>query len=259
MPTRPSPERWERATHWPLVVAALVFLVAYAWPILDPRLPEGAVRVAEGTTWVVWVLFLVDYVGRLALAPSRWAFVRSHTLELAAVVLPLLRPLALLRVVATLSVLQREAGSSLRGRIATYVVGATALLLLVAALAVLEAERGHPDAVITTFPDALWWAVTTVSSVGYGDLVPVTGLGRLAAVGLMVAGIGVLGLVTATLASWLVEQVTVHDAREERERSATRAQVDELSARVDALTRALQEREAVRLPAVEARGGAHRS
>ena len=55
MGTRPTPERWERATHWPLMAAAVAFLVAYAWPILDPGLPAAAVRAAE-----------VDDVGRLA-------------------------------------------------------------------------------------------------------------------------------------------------------------------------------------------------
>lgn len=236
-------ERWERRTHWPLMGAATLFLGAYAWPVLDPDLPVAAVRAAELTTWVVWAVFLVDYLVRLGLAPSRRAFVRSHPLELAAVVLPLLRPLALLRVVATLSVLQRQARSTLRGRIATYVVGATLLLVGVSALAVLEAEREHPDAQITTYGQALWWAVTTVTSVGYGDFVPVTWTGRLAAAGLMVAGIGVLGVVTATLASWLVEQVTVHDEAEQRARAASRAQVEELSRQVERLVRALDDRD----------------
>ncbi len=225
------------------MAAAALFLVAYAWPVLDPRLPDRAVLAAEVTTWAVWVAFLVDYVVRLALAPSRRRFVRSHPLELAAVVLPLVRPLSLLRVVATLSVLQREAGASLRGRIATYVTGATALLVVVSALAVLEAEREHPDAQITTFPDAVWWALTTVSSVGYGDLVPVTGVGRLVAGGLMVAGIGILGVVTATLASYLVEQVSVHDEREQQERAASRAQVEELTRQVERLAGLLEARD----------------
>jgi voltage-gated potassium channel len=56
------------------------------------------------------------------------------------------------------------------------------------------------DANIITFSDAAWWAVTTMPMVGYGDRFPITGTGRLAAVALMVGGIAVLGVVTATIA-----------------------------------------------------------
>lgn len=66
--------------------------------------------------------------------------------------------------------------------------------------AVLDAERSHPAANITGFGDAAWWAATTMTTIGYGDRYPVTATGRLAAVALMVAGIAVLGVVTATLA-----------------------------------------------------------
>jgi hypothetical protein len=75
------------------------------------------------------------------------------------------------------------------------------------ALAVLDAERGKPGANITTFGDAIWWAMTTITTVGYGDRYRTTAIGRLAAAGLMIGGIALLGVVTATLASWLIEQV----------------------------------------------------
>ncbi len=75
------------------------------------------------------------------------------------------------------------------------------MVLFVASLAVLEAERPNPQANITTFGDALWWAVTTVTTGGYGDHYPITTTGRLVAVGLMLAGITLLGILTASLAS----------------------------------------------------------
>lgn len=106
-----------------------------------------------------------------------------------------------------LSVLNRHAGGSLRGRVAVYVAGATVLVLFVASLAVLDAERGAKSATITTFGDALWWAMTTVTTVGYGDRYPITAEGRFIAGGLMLAGIALLGIVTASLASWLVDKV----------------------------------------------------
>ena len=81
------------------------------------------------------------------------------------------------------------------------------LLAFCAALAVLDAERSSPDANITDFGDAIWWAITTMTTVGYGDRYPVTSVGRLVAFGLMIGGIALFGTVTATLASWLVETV----------------------------------------------------
>ena len=71
----------------------------------------------------------------------------------------------------------------------------------------LDNERGKPGANIETFGDAVWWAMTTVTTVGYGDRYPVTGMGRVIAGAVMVAGIALLGTVTATLASWLIDQV----------------------------------------------------
>ncbi len=80
--------------------------------------------------------------------------------------------LRLLRLVTLLKFLNRRAGDSLRGRVAVYVVGSTSLILFVAALAVLDAEREQTEANITTFGDAPRWAMTTVTTVGYGGPLP---------------------------------------------------------------------------------------
>ena len=85
-------------------------------------------------------------------------------LDLVVIVLPLLRPLRMMRLLTLLDALNRRAANSLRGRVAIYVVSATSLILYCAALAVLDAERGKPDTNITFFPDALWWATTTVTT-----------------------------------------------------------------------------------------------
>jgi voltage-gated potassium channel len=230
-------ERWEAAADWPLTFAAVAFLLAYAWPILEPGLASPWLGLCRLTTWLAWALFVLDYLARLALSRARWRFVRSHPLDLAVIALPLLRPLRLLRLVTLLSVLNRYAGGSLRGRVAVYVAGSTSLVLLVASLAVLDAERGHEGSNIETFPDALWWAMTTVTTVGYGDRFPVTGTGRLIAGGLMLAGIALLGVVTASLASWLLDKVR---EVEEESQAATRRDVVALAAEVEALRKALE-------------------
>jgi len=232
VPDESRRDRWEAAVDWPLTGLAVLFLVAYALPILNPGLPGPWPGLARTITWGAWALFAVDYAARLVLSVDRGPFVRTNLLDLAVVVLPLLRPLRLLRLVRVLSVLNRAAGGSLRGRVVVYVVGATTLVLFVASLAVLDAERDHPGANITTFRDAVWWAFTTVTTVGYGDRFPVTDTGRLVAVGLMVAGITLLGVVTATFASWLLEKVA---AVEEASQAATRRDVEELTREVVAL------------------------
>jgi voltage-gated potassium channel len=130
-----------------------------------------------------------------------------HLADLAVIALPMLRPLRLLRLLMLLRVLNRRATASLRGRVAIYVGGAAVLLLLCASLAVLDAERHAAGANITTFGEALWWSAVTVSTVGYGDRYPVTNDGRLVAVGLMLGGIALIGVVTASFAAWLVDRV----------------------------------------------------
>ncbi len=215
--------RWERAAEWPLTITAVLFLLAYATQILAR--PQGAVEgVAEVVLWLTWAVFLIDYVVRLVVAEHRWRWFSRHLLDLAIVVLPMLRPLRLMRFLTIIALIQRNAGSILRGRVVIYTVGATALTIFVAALAVFDAERGSGGP-IDSFGDALWWAFVTITTVGYGDYVPVTAIGRVVAVGLMIGGIALIGVVTATLASWIVERVSLDT---ERTATATEAQVDAL-------------------------------
>jgi len=115
--------------------------------------------------------------------------------------------------------------------------GAASLILFVASLAVLDAERGREGADIGSFGDALWWALTTVTTVGYGDRFPVTGTGRAVAAGLMLSGIALIGVVTATFASWLIEKVQeVEDAAQ----TATRRDIEALAEEVAQLRRTLE-------------------
>jgi voltage-gated potassium channel len=224
--------RWERATDWPLVVSGVIFLVAYAVPILWPNLPRGLLDLCRWLTVITWAVFIVDFAVRIVLADQRLRYVLRHWYDALVVLLPLLRPLQLLRLIPLLIAINRRAQSRLRGRVVIYVAGGAALLAFCAALAVLDAERSNPNANIKNFGDAIWWAVTTMTTVGYGDRYPVTGLGRLVAFSLMVGGIALLGTVTATLASWLVELV----GTEREEVEDLHAIVRRLEAKVDQLS-----------------------
>lgn len=223
-------QRWQKLSEWPLVIAAVLFLIAYSWQVIG-NLSGPDALFAESIIWATWAIFLFDYFVNLWLAPERGRWFRTHLFDLAIVVLPMLRPLRLLRLVTILAILQRTAGSAFRGRVMVYVAGASLLLIYVAALAVLDAERGT-DSSIQTLGEGLWWAFVTITTVGYGDYFPITPTGQLVAVGVMIGGIALIGVVTATLASWIVEKVS---AEQEAEQVATKEHIDELAEEIRAL------------------------
>jgi voltage-gated potassium channel len=201
-------EQWERQVEVPLLLLALAFLVAYAWPVLDPRL-NGSVRADLGDmSWAVWAVFVVDYVIRVSLAgDDRVSYVKRHWYDLPLIALPMLRPLRVLRVLAFARMVNRSATGGLVERASVYVAGAAVMSVGLGSVAMLDAEQDAPGANITTFGDSLWWACTTLTTVGYGDRYPVTTEGRLIAVALMVVGISLLGAITASVATWMVSQV----------------------------------------------------
>lgn len=200
-------ERWERRAEVPLLLLALAFFVAYAWPVLDPNLDANLRTWFTAVSWTVWGAFVIDFGIRLALSQERARYALQHWYDVALIALPLLRPLRLLRLLALLRILNRSASANLAGRVTTYVAGTAVLLMGLAAIAVLDVEQDHPDANITTFGDALWWAATTVTTVGYGDRFPVTTTGRLIAFVLMLTGIALIGVITASVAAWFVSSI----------------------------------------------------
>lgn len=153
-----------------MVVIALVFTGVYAYVVI------GNLRATEidWPFWVmnaVWVIFAIDYVISLILTPhtKRWFFTHLH--ELAIVLLPALRPLRLLRLVTVISVFSKYAGSALRGKVTVYTVFISGVLVLTGALAILDAEQNHADANISSFGDALWWSVVTITTVGVTETI----------------------------------------------------------------------------------------
>lgn len=223
--------RWEQFTAVPLTALSVLFLVVYAAPILDPELSPAWRAVCTLTTAAIWVLFWVDLLVRLHLATDRRRFLREHLFDLVVLLLPILRPLRAVRLIMVVLTISRRTETWARGRLAVYVAITTVLLVLVAALAVLDAERFDADANITSFDDALWWATVTITTVGYGDHYPVTTAGRFVALGLMVGGIGLIGFVTGSLATWIVERVSAAG----RPTTATTEDVAALRAEIVAL------------------------
>jgi voltage-gated potassium channel len=224
---------WISDTEWFLAAVAVLFLVAYAWPILEPDLAPGWKRLCAGVQIAAWGVLLVDYLARVWAARDRRRYFNRHLLDLLIVALPALRPLRLLRLVILFRVLNRKAAASLRGRIPLYVTVSATTLVVCGALAVLDAERNAPGSNIKSFGNALWWAVVTVMTVGYGDHFPVTVQGRFVAAGLMIGGVALFGVVTASFAAWFIGRVRDD---EEGVQAATQHDLTEIAARLEELT-----------------------
>jgi voltage-gated potassium channel len=173
--------------------------------------------------YVVWALFAVEYVVKFTLAPDRTQYFKTHLLDLVIVAVPFFRPLRMGRLIRLLR-LSRVAvilGEALRrGRsILThngfhFVVLSAGVIVFACAGLVTFAERHARGANIHDFGQGIWWAIVTVTTVGYGDRYPVTPFGQGIAVVLMLVGIGLIGVLTATVASYFVQEKT--DETEER-------------------------------------------
>jgi voltage-gated potassium channel len=192
MNTQTNLQRWERHAEWPLAAAALLFLGVYSVLVLTR--PQGREsHVLWAVTWIIWGMFILDYVARLCLASDRARWFFRHL-----------------------------------------------LLIYVASLAVFDKERYQSGATINSFGKAIWWSITTVTTVGYGDVYPVTNTGRVIAVLLMIGGISLVGVVTASLASWIIQSVAEEETASQ---AATAAHIDELRSEIRELAQEVRGRQ----------------
>ena len=191
--------------NWILTVLAIAFLIAYSYPAFVINVSSSSQSILDGVQWVSWIAFAGDLLFGIYKSSNKTQFLKKHPLEILAVVLPFLRPLRLLRFVSfgTLVFEKVNLGKSIA---ITFKVIVTALFLTyLAGIEITMAERGKPGATIESIGDGFWWAITTLTTVGYGDIYPTTTEGRFIAAGLMVSGICVLGFISATVAAWFVK------------------------------------------------------
>ncbi|MEU8630234.1 potassium channel family protein [Streptomyces sp. NPDC048669] len=209
----PALTRWEQRVEAPLLVASMLFLLGFATRVLAPHDAEPWRDISLVLVGATWLLFVIDYAVRIRLSGLGHRFVRVHWLDTLVLLLPLLRPLRVVKVYTAVQQRRDEPRLSLYARVMSYAGMTSVLLGVSAALAVYRLERDAPGASIRTFGDAVWWACATLTTVGYGDAVPVTPLGRVVAAGLMACGLALLGAVTGSFSSWLIQAFRREDEK----------------------------------------------
>jgi voltage-gated potassium channel len=232
----------ERRLEIPMLIASALVLPLL---ILEQQATTDPWRaLSSALNWTIWIAFAAEVCAMLTVVPNRWQWVRQHPLEVVVVLFtaPLLpaslqafRAIRLLRLLR-LALFARRARSIFTAGGLSY---AAVLSLLVvtgggAALRVAEPDR-H-----LSFFDSTWWALTTATTVGYGDIYPTTHAGKVIAGVVMIVGIGFVALLTAAMARMYFEPVTESVERGEDEALAL---LRDISGRLSALEARMAERD----------------
>jgi voltage-gated potassium channel len=208
-------DRIERVTKYPMALLGIAWLVI-AIVVLTTDLHGSASIPLVGTLFLLWAILLVEYLMRLVVTPDRRGYLKRRWAEPATVVVPPLQSWHLVGI-EKISLLLHEGGLRVEAILKHHslfrVLIAAAATLILGAWLVLLFEENARGSSIHSYPDALWWAIVTVTTVGYGDRYPVTEGGRTVATILMLLGIGLIGVLTATVASVFIKEHT--DANKE--------------------------------------------
>lgn len=216
---------WRRWTDIPLIALALGSLPILLLELVSERLSQTDRTFITVVNVVVFVAFAVDYVVELFLAGNRRIYIRRewasllvassqgvallHALEIfgATRVFRAVRPITFIwRLLAIGTAESREVRATFRERAVTVAVTVASFVWLTSAAAFTIAEDVGDGRRVDSFGDALWWSASTISTVGYGEIYPVTVIGRIIAVLTMVVGVSTFGVITAKLASWMLRQ-----------------------------------------------------
>lgn len=206
--------RIQALLEWPLAFLALLVIPVL---VIEDRATSPEIRqLAAVLNWIIWLAFTGDFILRWAGDP-RWRFLREGWFDLALIALTppfvpesfqsfrTFRVLRLVRAGAMAGIGLRSARRAFGAHQFHLVALFAAATVLLGATGVFVFEAGVNQN-IQTFGDAVWWAIVTATTVGYGDVSPTTAEGRIIAVLLMLVGIGVIGIFTATVAAYFFTQ-----------------------------------------------------
>lgn len=188
-----------------LTLLAVVFLVAYSYPAFVSQVSPEIQNLIDIVQWICWGAFVLDLVYGILNAQSKKEYLLKHPLEIASSLLPFLRPLRLMRVISFGGLAIQKVAIGRQFAITLKVAITTLFVAYISAVQITISERMVESSNIKNFGDGLWWAMTTVTTVGYGDKFPLTTEGRILAVALMIMGISLVGVITASVAAWFVK------------------------------------------------------
>jgi voltage-gated potassium channel len=226
-----------------LLFAALLTIPALV--VEGSSADPDAQTVASVLNWIIWLAFTAELLIMLAVVPDRRAWLRTHRLEVAIVVLtPPFGPAALqsARALRLLRLLRLMALAKLMSMVLSpqglrWASFLTLLIVIAGAAGFTAVEQGRQDAAFNLW-DGLWWAVTTVTTVGYGDVPVTTDAGRIIAMVIMIAGIGFVAMLTAAAAErFVVRDVEQSDHDAAAAHAEVLARLDEITARLAGLER----------------------
>ena len=236
-------QRFEEATEWPLLFLALLMIPLLVVPEVFDIGSDTNLSI-NGVSYIIWAIFAAELSIRTFLSEKRIRYLIRHWYDVLIVVVPFLRPLRIARSARAVRLLKlgrlmpfvariwTSTQSLMRHRGLQWIVLAGGAVVFAGAGGVLAFENGAGGG-LDDYGTALWWAMATVTTVGYGDSVPVTPEGRGVAVLLMLVGIAFFTWVTANIAAFLVEfgggevqGVTTHDLM---------AKLEELESEIKAL------------------------
>src|SRR5215204_1346015 len=195
---------------WELSFGALAAVfVALAFVPVTPG--SAADQTLFALEWLITALFIAEFATRLWAAESRPGYLRGHWVDLVSCIPPVrwarfFRLFRLLRLVRTFAGIGRamthlERLGNHHGLMWLIISWVGVMLLCAVGLFIVESEVNEA---VTSPLDALWWGLTTMTTVGYGDVFPSRGEGRIVAAVLMILGIGLYSIITATVTSFLI-------------------------------------------------------
>lgn len=202
-------DRYGRSINLILTLLSVAYLADYSWLVLGD--PSGlTLSILNGFSDAIYVLFALDLSYRIALfsasdksSRNLRHFILASFIPVIALIAPAFRTLRVFRLLLSLrgfvGLVKNRAESA-----GLLVALAFPLVAYTSALAIFDVERHVHGANILTFKDALWWALITMTTVGYGDHYPISDEGKLIAGGLLVAGITIFSTVTAIVSSWIL-------------------------------------------------------